>query len=58
MEDDPQVPAASCDSRAIVVRYRGNTPVKYTAPEPEESCCPSGGEPDYLGKSAPNSWNW
>lgn len=28
-EDDPQVPA-SCDSRAIVVRYRHTFPVKYT----------------------------
>ena len=57
-EDDPRS-RASCDSRAIVVRYRYTFPVKYTALEPEESCCPEcGGELDYLGKSALNSLNW
>ena len=49
-EDDPQVPA-SCDSHAIVVRYRSICPRNKTALEPEESCCPEcGGELDYLGE--------
>ncbi|WP_251299664.1 IS66 family transposase zinc-finger binding domain-containing protein [Escherichia coli] len=42
---------ASCDSRAIVVRYRHTFPREIHRLEPEESCCPEcGGELDYLGE--------
>ena len=57
-EDDPQVPA-SCDSRAIVVRYRHTFPVKYTAWSQKKAVARSVAVSWVIwGKSALNSWNW
>ena len=50
---------ASCDSRAIVVRYRHTFPVKYTAWSQKKAVARSVAVSWIIwGKSALNSWNW
>ncbi|BBU87203.1 hypothetical protein EIMP300_86030 [Escherichia coli] len=49
---------ASCDSRAIVVRYRHTFPVKYTAWSQKKAVARSVAVSWIIwGKSALNSWN-
>ncbi len=58
-EDDPLRFPASCDSRAIVVRYRHTFPVKYTARSQKKAVARSVAVSWIIwGKSALNSWNW
>ncbi|EZK08050.1 putative transposase [Escherichia coli 1-176-05_S1_C3] len=50
---------ASCDSRAIVVRYRHISPVKYTAWSLKKAVARSVAVSWIIwGKSAQNNWNW
>ncbi|MGT8894543.1 transposase domain-containing protein [Escherichia coli] len=57
-EDDPQVPA-SCDSRAIVVRYRHTFPVKYTVWSLKKAVARSVAVSWIIWvKSVLSSWNW
>ena len=49
----------SCDSRAIVVRYRHTFPVKYTAWSQKKAVARSVAVSWIIwGKSAQNNWNW